>query len=163
MRTRREIRRARDGRRKPLRRRGRSHRSRRGREIRLLRQDRHLHRHARQIVRRRHGRFHHRTQGDHRHAPPAFTPLPLLQLCSPSIVGASIEMFRMLGESDDLHTTLMENVAYFRDRMLAAGFDIKPTQRRHLRSDAVRCKTLAGLSPQRCRRKASTSPASIIR
>ena len=47
---------------------------------------------------------------------------------APSIVGASIEMFRMLGESDDLHTTLMENVAYFRDRMLAAGFDIKPTQ-----------------------------------
>ena len=34
----------------------------------------------------------------------------------------------MLGESDDLHTRLMENVAYFRDKMLAAGFDIKPTQ-----------------------------------
>ena len=47
---------------------------------------------------------------------------------APSIVGASIEMFRMLGESDDLHTTLMENVSYFRDRMLEAGFDIKPTQ-----------------------------------
>lgn len=47
---------------------------------------------------------------------------------APSIVGASLEMFRMLGESDDLHTRLMENVAYFRDKMLAAGFDIKPTQ-----------------------------------
>lgn len=47
---------------------------------------------------------------------------------APSIVGASIEMFKMLKESDDLHSKLMENVAYFRDRMLAAGFDIKPTQ-----------------------------------
>lgn len=47
---------------------------------------------------------------------------------APSIVGASIEMFKMLAESDDLHTKLMDNVAYFRDKMLAAGFDIKPTQ-----------------------------------
>ena len=47
---------------------------------------------------------------------------------APSIVGACLDMFRMLGESDDLHTRLMENVAYFRDKMLAAGFDIKPTQ-----------------------------------
>lgn len=47
---------------------------------------------------------------------------------APSIVGASIEMFKMLAESDDLHTKLMENVAYFRDKMLEAGFDIKPTQ-----------------------------------
>ena len=47
---------------------------------------------------------------------------------APSIVGASIEMFKMLGESDDLHTRLMENVEYFRSKMLGAGFDIKPTQ-----------------------------------
>lgn len=47
---------------------------------------------------------------------------------APSIVGASIEMFKMLGENDDLHTKLMENVEYFRTRMLDAGFDIKPTQ-----------------------------------
>jgi glycine C-acetyltransferase len=47
---------------------------------------------------------------------------------APAIVGASIEMFKMLSESDDLHTKLMENVTYFRDKMLAAGFDIKPTQ-----------------------------------
>lgn len=47
---------------------------------------------------------------------------------APSIVGASIEMFKMLKESNDLHTTLMENVKYFREKMLAAGFDIKPTQ-----------------------------------
>lgn len=47
---------------------------------------------------------------------------------APSIVGASIEMFKMLGESNELHDKLMDNVTYFRDKMLAAGFDIKPTQ-----------------------------------
>lgn len=47
---------------------------------------------------------------------------------APSIVGASLEMFHMLKENNDLHTKLMNNVTYFRDRMLAAGFDIKPTQ-----------------------------------
>ena len=46
----------------------------------------------------------------------------------PAIVGAGIEMFKMLGESDDLHTKLMDNVLYFREKMIAAGFDIKPTQ-----------------------------------
>jgi glycine C-acetyltransferase len=47
---------------------------------------------------------------------------------APAIVGAGIEMFKMLNESDALHTKLMNNVGYFRDRMIQAGFDIKPTQ-----------------------------------
>lgn len=47
---------------------------------------------------------------------------------APAIVGASLEMFKMLNESDELHTRLIENVEYFRTKMLAAGFDIKPTQ-----------------------------------
>lgn len=47
---------------------------------------------------------------------------------APAIVGASIEMFKMLSETDNLHTTLMNNVEYFRTKMLEAGFDIKPTQ-----------------------------------
>ena len=47
---------------------------------------------------------------------------------APAIIGASLEMFKMLKESDTLHDKLMENVNYFRDNMLAAGFDIKPTQ-----------------------------------
>ena len=47
---------------------------------------------------------------------------------APSIVGASIEMFKMLGESNELHDKLVENVNYFRDKMMSAGFDIKPTQ-----------------------------------
>ena len=46
----------------------------------------------------------------------------------PAIVGASLEMFKMLGESDEIHDKLVENVEYFRSKMVAAGFDIKPTQ-----------------------------------
>ena len=46
----------------------------------------------------------------------------------PAVVGAGIEVFKMLEEDDSLHTKLMDNVNYFRDKMLAAGFDIKPTQ-----------------------------------
>jgi len=46
----------------------------------------------------------------------------------PMIAGAALETFKILGESDALHDTLVENVNYFRDKMIAAGFDIKPTQ-----------------------------------
>ena len=34
----------------------------------------------------------------------------------------------MLKESNEIHDRLVENVNYFRDKMMAAGFDIKPTQ-----------------------------------
>jgi len=47
---------------------------------------------------------------------------------APAIVGAGIEAFRMLKETDALHERLATNVAYFRDQMIHAGFDIKPTQ-----------------------------------
>ncbi|MDE5840716.1 MAG: glycine C-acetyltransferase [Muribaculaceae bacterium] len=47
---------------------------------------------------------------------------------APSIVGASLEMFKMLKESNALNAKLKENVNYFRDKMIEAGFDIKPTQ-----------------------------------
>ena len=47
---------------------------------------------------------------------------------APAIVGAAIETFKMLGESNEIHDRLVENVEYFRDKMMAAGFDIKPTQ-----------------------------------
>ncbi len=46
----------------------------------------------------------------------------------PAVVGASLEVFRMLAESDALHDRLVENVEHFRTRMIEAGFDIKPTQ-----------------------------------
>ncbi|MDR1747311.1 MAG: glycine C-acetyltransferase [Tannerella sp.] len=47
---------------------------------------------------------------------------------APAIVGAGIEAFRMLKETDALHERLATNVVYFRDQMIHAGFDIKPTQ-----------------------------------
>jgi len=47
---------------------------------------------------------------------------------APCIIGASLEVFRILKESNELHDKLVENVNYFRNKMMAAGFDIKPTQ-----------------------------------
>jgi glycine C-acetyltransferase len=47
---------------------------------------------------------------------------------APGLVGAGLEMFKMLKEGNSLHDKLVENVNYFRDKMIAAGFDIKPTQ-----------------------------------
>ena len=46
----------------------------------------------------------------------------------PMIVAGGLELFRMMEQSDDLHAQLQKNVDYFRDKMIAAGFDIKPTQ-----------------------------------
>ncbi len=45
----------------------------------------------------------------------------------PAVVGAGIELFKLLGESDEIHDKLVANVERFRTAMLAAGFDIKPT------------------------------------
>ncbi len=47
---------------------------------------------------------------------------------APAIIGASLEVFKMLKESDEIHDCLVANVEYFREKMMAAGFDIKPTQ-----------------------------------
>lgn len=47
---------------------------------------------------------------------------------APAIVGAALETFKMLDESNEIHDKLVENVNYFRDKMMAVGFDIKPTQ-----------------------------------
>lgn len=46
----------------------------------------------------------------------------------PSVARAGLEVFKMLKESNGLHDKLMKNVVYFREKMLVAGFDIKPTQ-----------------------------------
>ena len=46
----------------------------------------------------------------------------------PMIAAAGIEMFRLLAGSTELHDRLQENVNYFREKMISAGFDIKPTQ-----------------------------------
>jgi glycine C-acetyltransferase len=45
---------------------------------------------------------------------------------APSIVGASIEVFNMLGETTALRDKLEQNTIYFRREMTKAGFDIKP-------------------------------------
>lgn len=45
---------------------------------------------------------------------------------APSIVGASIEVLNMLSETTELRDKLERNTSYFREKMTAAGFDIKP-------------------------------------
>ncbi|HEY1010627.1 MAG: glycine C-acetyltransferase [Daejeonella sp.] len=45
---------------------------------------------------------------------------------APSIVGASIAVLDMLSETTNLRDKLEENTKYFREKMTAAGFDIKP-------------------------------------
>lgn len=47
---------------------------------------------------------------------------------APSIAGASIEVFNILEESTTLRDKIMKNAAYFKDKMVTAGFDIKPSQ-----------------------------------
>jgi glycine C-acetyltransferase len=46
----------------------------------------------------------------------------------PSVVGAGLYTFRLLDESNDLQDKLHANTSYFVEKMLNAGFDIKPTQ-----------------------------------
>ena len=46
----------------------------------------------------------------------------------PMIVAAGIELFRMMDSTNERQERLHANTLYFREKMLAAGFDIKPTQ-----------------------------------
>ena len=85
-----------------------------------------------------------------------------VRTCSPTllllaVVGAGIEVFKMLKESNALHDKLMDNVERTSaSKMLAAGFDIKPTQSGYLRRNAVRCQAVAGLMQPACRTKVFT-------
>lgn len=45
---------------------------------------------------------------------------------APAIVGASIKVFDLLSSTTALRDKLEANTAYFKERILAAGFDIKP-------------------------------------
>jgi glycine C-acetyltransferase len=45
---------------------------------------------------------------------------------APSITGASIAVFDILSKTTELRDRLEENTAYFRERIVAAGFDVKP-------------------------------------
>ncbi len=46
----------------------------------------------------------------------------------PMIVAAGIKMFELMDSTNERQERLHANTDYFRDQMLAAGFDIKPTQ-----------------------------------
>lgn len=46
----------------------------------------------------------------------------------PAVVGAGIRMFDMMDETSELQEKLHNNTDYFMEKMMAAGFDIKPTQ-----------------------------------
>ncbi len=46
----------------------------------------------------------------------------------PLVAAAGIKMVDMMSETNELQDKLHENTAYFVEKMLAAGFDIKPTQ-----------------------------------
>jgi len=45
---------------------------------------------------------------------------------APSIIGASIKVFELLSSTTELRDKLEENTLYFKERIQAAGFDIKP-------------------------------------
>jgi glycine C-acetyltransferase len=44
----------------------------------------------------------------------------------PPVVAAGIKVFDMLASADDLRAKLQDNTRYFREKMQAAGFDLKP-------------------------------------
>jgi glycine C-acetyltransferase len=44
----------------------------------------------------------------------------------PHVVAAGTKVFDMLAQADDLRERLADNTRYFRERMTAAGFDLKP-------------------------------------
>ncbi|GAO29748.1 glycine C-acetyltransferase [Geofilum rubicundum] len=46
---------------------------------------------------------------------------------APAIVGAALEVFKMLEESTALRDKVMRNADYFKEKIRMAGFDIKPT------------------------------------
>ena len=46
----------------------------------------------------------------------------------PVVVNAGIKMFEMMDETNELQEKLHSNTDYFMEKMLAAGFDIKPTK-----------------------------------
>lgn len=46
----------------------------------------------------------------------------------PAVVASGIKIFDMMAETNELQDRLHENTAYFLDKMIQAGFDIKPTR-----------------------------------
>ncbi|HEX3008954.1 MAG TPA: glycine C-acetyltransferase [Bacteroidales bacterium] len=46
----------------------------------------------------------------------------------PAVVSAGIEVFNLMESSSELHDKLVSNTQYFKEAIVKAGFDIKPTQ-----------------------------------
>lgn len=46
---------------------------------------------------------------------------------SPAIIGASLAVFDLIGQNTQYRDKLMDNAAYFREKISAAGFDLKPS------------------------------------
>lgn len=46
---------------------------------------------------------------------------------SPAIIGAAIQVMDLLTETTELRDKLMDNAAYFKEKMSTAGFDLKPS------------------------------------
>ena len=44
------------------------------------------------------------------------------------VASAGIKMFEMMDETNELQERLHKNTSYFVEKMIAAGFDIKPTE-----------------------------------
>ena len=63
----------------------------------------------------------------------------------PAVVGAAIELFKMLGESDELHDRLVANVEHFRTGNARRRVRHQTHPVGHLRRDALRRQTVAGL------------------
>lgn len=47
---------------------------------------------------------------------------------SPAIIGASLEVFKMLTETTSFRDKVVENAKYFQSKMKEAGFDLKPSE-----------------------------------
>jgi len=47
---------------------------------------------------------------------------------APMIVGGALEVFNMLMHSNELRDKVMDNARYFKEKILKAGFDIKPSE-----------------------------------
>lgn len=47
---------------------------------------------------------------------------------SPAIIGASLAVFDLIGKDTSYRDKLMENTAYFKQKISAAGFDLKPSE-----------------------------------
>ena len=62
---------------------------------------------------------------------------------APSIVGASIKVFDLLSGSTELRDKLEENTKYFKDKILAAGFDVKEGNSPIVPYNALRCRIIS--------------------